>query len=84
MSSTADRKRRGRPASARANIRRKNLNVDQDKLDRAVQLLGVGTETEAIDQALDLILFRDELISGVARIAGSGGVENFFDEPSDS
>lgn len=64
--------RRARP------IRRKNLNIDQDKLDRAVDVLEAATETEAVDRALDLVLLRDELLAGVASIAGSGGVEDVY------
>jgi hypothetical protein len=33
----------------------------QQKLDVARRALGVATETEAIDQALDLVAFREEL-----------------------
>ncbi len=62
------------------NVRRKNVNIDQAKLDRVVTLLGARSETEAIDQALDLLLFREELLEGVSRISGTGGVENYFDE----
>jgi len=64
-----------RPA---AEIRRKNLNIDQAKLDRVKALLGVGSETEAIDQALEILLFREELLEGVGRIAGSQGVDDVF------
>jgi hypothetical protein len=60
-------------------IRRKNLNIDQDKLDRAVEILGARSETDAIDQALDLLIFREELSAGIDRIAGKGGIENYFD-----
>lgn len=81
MPNTTGAKRRGRPASARPSMRRKNMNVDQEKLSRVVELLGVDTETEAVDQALDLVLFHQELLSGVDRIAGKGGVENYFDPP---
>ena len=70
-------------ARGRRGIRRKNLNVDQAKLDRAVSVLGARSETDAIDQALDLVLFREELIEGIGRLAGSGGVENYFDEHPD-
>jgi Arc/MetJ family transcription regulator len=75
------RTRRAAPAGPRPRIRRKNVNVDQDKLDRVVELLGASSETEAIDRALDMLLFREELVAGIDRIAGTGGVENFFDEP---
>ena len=48
-----------------------------------VELLGVRTETEAVDRALDLLRFSEELVAGVERIAGTGGVENFFDQPAE-
>jgi Arc/MetJ family transcription regulator len=68
-----------KPRARKSQVRRKNLNIDQGKLDRVRKVLGVRTETEAVDQALDMILFREELLEGIDRIAGSGGVENFFD-----
>ena len=64
---------------SRPNIRRKNLNIDQAKLDRARMLLGADTETETVDQALSALLLREELIAGVREVAGTGGVENVFD-----
>lgn len=64
---------------SKATIRRKNLNIDQAKLDRVRELLGADTETDAVDQALSALLLREELIAGVRRVAGSGGVENVFD-----
>jgi hypothetical protein len=60
------------------NIRRKNLNIDQAKLDRVRRLLGAGTETETVDQALSALLLREELIAGLREVAGTGGVENMF------
>jgi Arc/MetJ family transcription regulator len=74
-------RRRSLGRSIRPNLKRKNLNIDQTKLDRVVELLGVSTETEAVDQALEMLLFREELIAGVAAIGGLGAIENFFDEP---
>jgi hypothetical protein len=73
----SETKRRGRRSTA--TIRRKNLNIDQAKLDRVRELLGADTETDAVDQALSALLLREELIAGVRRVAGSGGVENVFD-----
>ena len=73
----ADTKVRGR--RSKATVRRKNLNIDQAKLDRVRELLGADTETDAVDQALSALLLREELIAGVRRVAGSGGVENVFD-----
>ena len=64
-------------------IRRKNLKIDQEKLDRAVSILGARSEADAVDQALDLVLSRDDMIEGIGRLAGTGGVENYFDEHPD-
>jgi hypothetical protein len=49
--------------------------MDQRKLDVARRALGVDTETEAIDQALDFIVFREELAKGFAAVRRSGGIE---------
>lgn len=69
---------------AEPKIRRKNLNVDQAKLDRAVELLGARTETDALDQALDLVLFHEEALAGLRALAGRGyEIENLYDEHLD-
>ena len=54
---------------------RKNVVMDQRKLDAARRVLGVETETEAIDVALDLVAFRRELVRGIASVRGAGGIE---------
>jgi hypothetical protein len=51
---------------------RKNLRLNQAKIDRARKILGTKTETETIEQALDLVAFRDEVVSGLENLAGSG------------
>ncbi len=75
------------PASRRRTqpeIRRKNLNLDQAKLDRAVELLGARTETDALDQALDLVIFYQEAVAGFRALAGRGyEIENLYDEHLD-
>src|SRR5260221_14516170 len=55
--------RRRRP-SRRAGWVRKNVVMDQRKLDVARRALGVDTETEAIDQALDFIDFGNGVAPG--------------------
>jgi hypothetical protein len=40
---------------------RKNVRIDQRKLDIVRRELGVATETEAIEKALDEIVFRAEV-----------------------
>jgi hypothetical protein len=53
--------------------------LDQRKLDSARRALGVDTETEAIDQALDFVAFREELAKGFAAVRRRGGVEDVLD-----
>lgn len=60
----------------RAGWVRKNVLMDQHKLDAARRALGVDTETEAIDQALDLFSFREELAKGFAAVRRSGGIQD--------
>jgi hypothetical protein len=55
--------------------------MDQRKLDVARRALGAATETEAIDQALDFVAFREELAEGFAAVRRSGGVDDVFERP---
>lgn len=55
---------------------RKNLRLTQAKVDRARRILGTDTETETIEQALDLVAFRAEVINGVRRLAGSRSLQD--------
>jgi Arc/MetJ family transcription regulator len=64
---------------ASGTIRRKNLRLDQAKLNRARRILGTRTETETVEHALDLVLFRKEVLRGVRRVAGTGRVGPVFD-----
>jgi hypothetical protein len=70
---------RQRASGRRAGWVRKNVVMDQRKLDVARRALGVDTETEAIDQALDFIAFREELAKGFTAVRGSGGVADVVD-----
>jgi hypothetical protein len=67
---------RRRVSSKRAGWVRKNVVMDQRKLDIARRALGVDTETEAIDQALDLVAFREELARGFTAVRRSGGIDD--------
>ncbi|MEX1182069.1 MAG: hypothetical protein WEF86_02465 [Gemmatimonadota bacterium] len=71
---------RGRRSKSSSEIRRKNVNIDQVKLDRVRALLGSSSETEAIDQALDALLFREDLIDGIAALSGIGGVVDAYED----
>ena len=58
---------------------RKNIVIDQHKLDLAKKLLQAPTETATVDQALDLIAFQKEIFAGIDRMIELGGVEAFED-----
>ena len=51
---------------------RKNMRLRQDLLDQARGVLGTKTETETVEQALELVAFRKEVTEGILRIGGSG------------
>jgi len=67
--------RRPRAGSART---RKNMDMDAAKLARAQELLGARTETEAVDMALDYVLFQGEVMGALDRIAALGGLDDVF------
>jgi hypothetical protein len=65
-----------------ASLRRKNIVLDQKKIDRVKRIFGAATETEAIDRALDqaadLAAFRRELDMGFKELLGKGGFKDHF------
>jgi hypothetical protein len=82
--------RRRRRASATAGSRdrgtrtgwvRKNVVMDQQKLDAARRALGVDTETEAIDLALDFVAFRREIAQGIAAVRRAGDIGDVIERP---
>ncbi len=56
---------------------KKNLRLHQSKIDEARRLLGTRTETETIEVALDLVVFRNELVAGVEAMRGVHLVDLF-------
>jgi hypothetical protein len=82
--SVAPRRTRGprrapRTRGSRAGWVRKNVAMDQRKLDAARKALGVETETEAIDLALDFVAFRREVSDGITAMRRAGGIEDVFE-----
>jgi len=57
---------------------RKNISIDQIKLDRAKQILHASTETDAVDAALDLVSFQEEVSAGIDRLVAAGGLTDPF------
>jgi hypothetical protein len=72
----------GRKAQRRT-IRRKNLLLDQRKIDHARRIFKSNTDTDAIHRALDaaadLAAFQRELDRGFDALLGSGGFVDRFD-----
>ena len=69
-------------AADKSSLRRKNLILDPRKIDRAKEILGAATETEAIhralDEALELARFREETGAGLDELLGRGGFVDYF------
>jgi hypothetical protein len=55
-------------------MKRKNMLMDQRKLDIAKATLGADTETAAVDAALDLVVFRAEVFQALDQLAAAGGL----------
>jgi hypothetical protein len=49
---------------------RKNVFLDPEALKRAQEILGKRSESEAIREALALVAFRHEVITGFDKVAG--------------
>jgi hypothetical protein len=57
---------------------RKNMRLRQDLLDQARMVLGAKTETETVEEALELVAFRKEVAEGIRRIVGSGALRDIY------
>jgi len=55
-------------------MKRKNMLMDQRKLDVAKATLGADTETATVDAALDLVVFRSEVFQALDQLVASGGL----------
>ena len=62
----------------KTDLKRKNYYLDERKIKKAKAILKAGTETQAIDAALDLVVFRKEILDSLEKVAGRGGVEKVF------
>jgi Arc/MetJ family transcription regulator len=60
---------------------RKNMDMDSEKLARAQKVLGARTETEAVDLALDYVVFQGQVFDALDRLAAVGGLEDVFSGP---
>lgn len=60
------------------NLKRKNYNLDEKKDPPREDDPGCDDQTEAIDAALNLVVFREEILKSLEKVAGKGGVEKVF------
>jgi hypothetical protein len=51
---------------------RKEFWLTPSKLDEAKRVLGTSTDVDTVEEALDLVVFRDEVREGVRMMGGLG------------
>jgi len=63
-------KGRGTAAKTPSRKKAKTFRLSESKIAAAQEILGVATATAAIETALDMVVFRKELINGTAAMLG--------------
>jgi hypothetical protein len=71
-------KKQASPHDSKARWVRKSMVVDQRKLDVAKRAFGATTEKEAIDKALDMAAFYQELSDGLDAVSRAGGIDDIW------
>jgi len=61
-----------------ASVRHKHIRIDQVKLDKARRVLAAGTETEALDRALTLVVSEADIDTALRDVAGKGRLKKLF------
>ncbi len=56
-------------------VKRKNYYLDEVKIKRVQKILGTKTETETLDKAMEMIMFRSDLLESLTKASGKGGVQ---------
>lgn len=59
-------------------IRHKHLKLDQTKIDTARRLLGLSTEQETVETALDLVIAEEPILRAHRKVRGVGSVVDVF------
>ncbi len=62
----------------KSSLKRKNYNLDENKIKRAQRALHAKTETEAIHKALDLAAFQKDALQSLEKVKGKGHI-HFID-----
>ena len=58
--------------------RQKTPRLSQEKLDRLKTLFGVQSDSEAIEQAIDLLLAEEDIKATLRKVKGKGRIERVF------
>jgi hypothetical protein len=53
-------------------LKRKTVYLDEGKIRRAQRILGTQTDTDTIDRALDLVVFRKKILQSLEQTVGKG------------
>ena len=61
-----------------SSLRRKHVQLDQRKLNRAVRILGAKTEAEALDRALSVVVDEDKIDAALRKTRGKGRILKVF------
>ena len=61
-----------------SSLRHKHVQLDQHKLDRALRVLGVKTETEALDRAPSVVVSEDKIDTALRKARGKGRIRKVF------
>lgn len=61
-----------------AATRQKARRLSQEKLDRLKTLLGAQSDSEAIEQAVDLLLAEEDIKTTLRKVKGKGRIERVF------
>lgn len=59
-------------------LKRKNYWLDENKIKKVRRLLNAKTETEALQKAIDLVLFQKQAAKAWIENAGVGGVADLY------
>ena len=59
-------------------LRHKHVQLNQQKLDRARDILGARTETEALERALDIVLSEAAIIGVLKKARGKARIQKVF------
>jgi Arc/MetJ family transcription regulator len=62
-----------------SSLRKKNVRIDQRKLNRALRILKVRTESEALDGALSVVVSEDKIDTALRKVRGKGRIRKVFE-----